>query len=58
MNIEVNFTAVILAGVAAMGLGFLWYSPMVLGKQWMEERGFNAESLKKAQKEMGLVSAA
>lgn len=53
MNIEVNFLAVLLAGIVSMGLGFLWYSPMVLGKVWMKEHGFTSESLKKAQKEMG-----
>lgn len=55
VNIEVNFIAVIIAGIVSMGLGFLWYSPMVLGKQWMKEKGFTAESLKKAQKEMGTL---
>lgn len=53
MNIEVNYLAVLLAGVASMAIGFLWYSPMVLGKQWMKERGLSAEKLKADQKEMG-----
>lgn len=53
MEISVNYLAVIFASVVSMGLGFLWYSPMVLGKQWMKEHGMTAESLKKAQKEMG-----
>lgn len=53
MNIEVNFVAVILAAIVNMVLGFLWYSPMVLGKQWMSEKHLSAESLKKAQSEMG-----
>ncbi|MEN9406897.1 MAG: hypothetical protein RLZZ455_113 [Candidatus Parcubacteria bacterium] len=53
MTIEVNYLAVLLAGVVSMVLGFLWYSPIILGKPWMKERGFTAESMKKAQKEMG-----
>lgn len=53
MNIEVNFLAVIAAGVVSMTLGFLWYSPMVLGKLWMKEKGMTPESLKKEQKQMG-----
>ena len=53
MNIGVNFAAVLVASLDAMGLGFLWYSPIILGKAWMKEHGFTAESLKKAQKEMG-----
>ena len=51
--VEVNYIAVLIAAVVSMALGFLWYSPMVLGKQWMRERGFTAEGMKKAQSEMG-----
>lgn len=53
MDVEVNYLAVLLAGVVSMVLGFLWYSPILLGKPWMKERGMSAESLKKSQKEMG-----
>lgn len=55
MNIEVNYLAILLAGVASMILGFLWYSPILFGKQWMKLRGFTPETLKKAQKEMGTL---
>jgi hypothetical protein len=53
MNVDVNYFAVFLAGVASMGLGFLWYSPMVVGKQWMKEKGYSATDMKKEQKSMG-----
>lgn len=53
MNVEVNYLAVVLAGVASMVSGFLWYSPMLFGKPWMRLSGYTAENLKKAQKEMG-----
>ncbi len=53
MNVEVNFLAVLLAAVASMALGFLWYSPTMFGKPWMKLMGLTNESLKKAQKEMG-----
>lgn len=53
MNTEVNYFAVFLAGVASMAIGFLWYSPMILGKQWTKEKGMTKEALAKAQKEMG-----
>lgn len=53
MNIEVNYLAVLLAGVVSMVIGFLWYSPLILGKPWMKEKGFTAESMKKAQQQMG-----
>lgn len=52
MGVEVNHLGVLVAAVSSMALGFLWYSPMVLGKPWMKEKGFTSESLKKAQKEM------
>lgn len=52
MNVEVNFVAILIAGVVSMALGFLWYS-VLFKKPWMKERGFTEESLKKAQREMG-----
>jgi hypothetical protein len=55
MEIEVNFLAVLVAAVASMALGFLWYSPMGLGKPWMKLKGYTDESLKSAQKEMGTL---
>jgi len=53
MEINVNILAVLLAGVASMMVGFGWYSPAILGKQWMKERGLTKDSLQKGQKEMG-----
>ena len=53
--IQVNYIAVVAAGIASMILGFLWYSPYVLGKQWMKEKGLTAEKLKSDQKEMGML---
>lgn len=51
MNIEVNYLSLVLAVVVNMAVGFLWYSPVVLGKPWMKERGFTKESMKAMQKE-------
>ncbi len=53
MEVQVNYFEVLLAAGVSMALGFLWYSSAVLGKQWMKEKGFSHESLKKEQKEMG-----
>ena len=36
MGVEVNYISILLAAVASMALGFLWYGPYVLGKQWMK----------------------
>ncbi len=53
MNVQVNYVAVLIAAVASMAVGFAWYSKALFGKQWMKLKGYTAESLKKAQKEMG-----
>lgn len=53
MEVQVNYLAVLLAGVASMVVGFVWYSPMLFGKEWAKLMGFTNESIKKAQKEMG-----
>ena len=55
MNIDVNYVAVLLASVAFMAIGFAWYSPLLFGKMWMKEKGYSAETLKKAQKAMGTL---
>lgn len=53
MNIEVNYVAILVAGVASMGVGFLWYGPMLFGKQWMKLMGYTEKSMEEAKKEMG-----
>ena len=57
MNVEVNYFAILVAGVASMAVGFFWYSPMLFGKPWMKMMGYTEESMKKAQKEMGKTYA-
>lgn len=42
----VNITGVAIAVIASMVLGALWYSPMVMGKQWMDAAGINPKSHK------------
>jgi dipeptide/tripeptide permease len=46
LSISVNWLAVILAAVAGMALGFVWY--MVLGKQWMGALGKTREQIMSA----------
>lgn len=53
MNIEVNYLAVLLAAIASMVVGFVYYHPKVLGKPWMKAMGLTPEKLKKEQKQMG-----
>lgn len=53
MNPDVNFVAVLLAAVASMILGFLWYSQSMFGRKWMALMGYTEKDLKKEQQSMG-----
>ncbi len=54
-DIELNIVAIIVAAIAAMGLGFSYYSPLLLGNPWMKQMGYTKEALKKMQKKMGAL---
>jgi uncharacterized RDD family membrane protein YckC len=45
MNVEVNYLAVLLAGLISMPLGFVWYMPKVFGNTWMKGAGLKAKDL-------------
>lgn len=53
MNVEVNYVAVLLAGVASMAVGFLWYGPMLFAKPWMKLMGHTKETIEAGKKDMG-----
>lgn len=53
--LDVNFVAVIVSAILYMGLGFLWYSPKVLGPQWLSETKFRLEDMKCDAKTLGLA---
>lgn len=53
MDIEVNFLAIFLSGVAYMAIGFAWYSALLFGKPWMKIMGYTEKILKEKQKKMG-----
>lgn len=36
MSVEINYWAVLLAGVSSMVVGSIWYLPAVFGKPWMK----------------------
>jgi len=40
METEINGWAVLVCGVVAMALGFVWYGPL-FGKKWLELIGSN-----------------
>lgn len=43
---EVNWFAVIAAGISAMVLGGLWYSPLLFHKAWQRGAGISDEEMK------------
>lgn len=46
MNFDINWTAGLVAGVAAMAPGWIIYSPPVLGNRWMKEIGTSPAKMK------------
>jgi fructose-specific phosphotransferase system IIC component len=51
---DVNYLAIAVAAIAAMVVGFLWYSQALFGKMWMKEMKFSKESMDRA-KEKGMT---
>ncbi len=54
---DVNLIAVFAAAVVSMIVGFLWYSPLVFGKQWMKLMGLTDAKLEAAKKGMSKMYA-
>lgn len=52
MNVDVNYLAVLVGGVASMAVGFVWYT-VLFGKLWTKLMGFTKESMEKAKEGMG-----
>ena len=50
MNLHhLNWLAILVAAVATMILGFLWYSPLLFAKPWMREMGYDPNDKAKTQ---------
>ena len=45
--LEVNYLAVLVAGIVNMAVGFVWYSPALFAKPWMKLIGKTEAELKK-----------
>ena len=54
---NINLLGVVLAGIAGMGVGVLWYGP-VFGKQWIKLMGFTKEAIEGAKKKGMMLSYA
>ena len=44
----INYLAVVAAIVLNMGMGALWYSPLLFARPWMAANGFTEESIREA----------
>ena len=51
---ELNFLAIIVATIAAMGVGAFWYSPIAFANQWMALIGKKPEELGNPAQAMGM----
>ena len=49
INVPINYVAVILAAVANMVMGFLWFGP-IFGKQWIKMMGITPQQIEEAKK--------
>ncbi|MBI4592372.1 DUF1761 domain-containing protein [Candidatus Uhrbacteria bacterium] len=56
MDIEENYLAVLVAAIASMVLGSLWYGPL-FGKQWMALSGVTKEKIEQDKPNMGKLYA-
>lgn len=45
--VEVNYWAVLMCGVISTIIGFVWYSPMLMGRTWMDEKEKTDDDIKK-----------
>jgi hypothetical protein len=53
---DVNFLAVLVAAIASMAIGSIWYSPLLFGNIWMNLADVSMPSNKKKQQKMMLHS--
>ena len=51
---NLNYVAILVATVMSFLIGWLWYSPLLFGKPWMEAMGLTQEKIKQQQAEGGM----
>ena len=54
--VEINHLATIVAAIASIILGMIWYSPKVFGKAWMKAAGITGKAIA-AQKKKGMAKS-
>lgn len=47
---NINWLAVLVAGISSFVVGGIWYSPGLFGKAWMKDNNFTEEDIKKGNK--------
>jgi len=52
-EITLNYPAILAAAAASMILGFIYYTPNVLGNTWMKLAGLSKDEMEKGKKSMG-----
>lgn len=56
MDFDINYWSVLVAALAPMVLGALWYSPILFGNIWMKAAGLSSDMAKNmGAKQMGLL---
>ncbi len=53
MELDVNYVAILVAGIANMALGAFWYSPAGFGEKWMKLSKITKADIEKAKPNMG-----
>lgn len=52
INLNTNWLAIIIAAVASMAVGFLWYSKILFGNEWIELSGMKKGDIDQSKKGM------
>lgn len=55
---EINYWAVLVAGIASFFLGGLWYSPALFESAWMQANGYQPEQVRLIQSGLGAAGFA
>lgn len=50
-HVDLNYAAILVAAIAPMLLGMVWYSPALFGKTWVKLLGKNEQEMKKMGKQ-------
>jgi len=56
MIFDINVWVVLVAGLSAVIIGFVWYAPMVFGTAWMRTIGLTPESMEGSKKTIPMMA--